>query len=151
MVSWQIWLIIAGFCFVIEIITVGFLVFWFAVAALIVCVLSLFIDSIIVQTALFIILSALLILLTRPFAKKINKKDTAITNAKRIIGKTAIVKKEISTHQGGQVKVTGELWTAVLPDDIKDNVPEGSTVIINSIDGVKLVVTPVNIVTNSKK
>ena len=150
MVPWQIWLIVAGVCFVIEIFTVGFLVFWFAIAALIVCVLSLFIDSLIIQTTLFIILSALLILLTRPFAKKITKNDTAITNTKRIIGKTAIVKKEISKHQGGQVKINGELWTAILPDDINSNIPEGSTVIVNSIDGVKLIVTPVNVITNSK-
>ena len=40
MVAWQIWLIVAGFSFILEIATVGFLVFWFGVAALIVCILS---------------------------------------------------------------------------------------------------------------
>ena len=56
MASWQIWLIIAGICFVIEIATVGFLVFWFAIAALITCILSLFIKNIIAQFVIFIIL-----------------------------------------------------------------------------------------------
>ena len=36
MAMWQIWLIVAGVCFVLEIATVGFLIFWFAVAALVV-------------------------------------------------------------------------------------------------------------------
>ena len=31
---WQIWLIIAGICLIIEIMTVGFLIFWFAIGAL---------------------------------------------------------------------------------------------------------------------
>ena len=50
MAAWQIWLIISGVCFIIEIATIGFLVFWFAVAALITCLLSLFIPNIIIQT-----------------------------------------------------------------------------------------------------
>lgn len=93
MVAWQIWLIVAGFSFILEIATVGFLVFWFGVAALIVCILSLFIPSLVAQFAIFIILSALLICLTRRFAEKITKKDIIVTNSNSIIGKKAIVKK----------------------------------------------------------
>ena len=47
MLPWQIWLIISGVCFIAEIATVGFLVFWFGVAALITCLLSLFISNVI--------------------------------------------------------------------------------------------------------
>ena len=49
MLPWQIWLIISGVCFIAEIATVGFLVFWFGVAALITCLLSLFISNVIAQ------------------------------------------------------------------------------------------------------
>ena len=45
MLPWQIWLIISGVCFIAEIATVGFLIFWFGVAALITCLLSLFISN----------------------------------------------------------------------------------------------------------
>ena len=38
---WYIWLIIAGICFVIEMITVGFFVFWFGIGALITMLVSL--------------------------------------------------------------------------------------------------------------
>ena len=67
---WQIWLIIAGICLIIEIMTVGFLVFWFAIGALLAMVTSLFIDNIIIQTAVFVISSGLLIFATKPFVEK---------------------------------------------------------------------------------
>lgn len=149
MVAWQIWLIIAGFCLILEIITVGFLVFWFAVAALVVCLLSLFIDSVIAQFAIFIILSTALIFLTRPLAEKLNKKDNIITNSNSIIGKEAIVKKEITNISSGQIKINGDIWTATLDSEYSNIVPEGSTVEVVKIDGVKAIVKPVKIVSNS--
>ncbi len=143
MLAWQFWLIIAGVCLVLEIATVGFLIFWFAVAALIVSLLSLFIHNPIAQMAIFIVLSSILIFFTRPLAKKVNKSDNTVTNSNRLVGKTAVVKKKIQNHNNGQVKIDGELWTATLSDDCKDSIDEGSTVEVISIDGVKLVVKPV--------
>ena len=46
---WQTWIIIAGFCFIIEIATVGFLVFWFGIGALIAMIVSLFTTNIAIQ------------------------------------------------------------------------------------------------------
>ena len=74
---WHIWLIIAGVCFVIEMMTVGFLVFWFGVGALLTMLVSLIVDNIILQTCIFIVSSTLLIFLTKPLVKKLynsNKK-----------------------------------------------------------------------------
>ena len=74
---WCFWLIAAGVFFVAEIITVGFLVFWLGIGALLAMVASIFTDSIAIQTAVFVISSAILIPLTKPLADKfINKKDT---------------------------------------------------------------------------
>ena len=142
---WQIWLIVAGFFFVLEIATVGFLVFWFGVAAIITCLLSLVIDNVIIQMAIFVILSTALIFLTRPFANKISRKDSVITNSNRIIGKEAIVKKEISPNNAGQIKIEGDIWTAILDFPYKNVIPTGSTVEITKIDGVKAVVKPLHI------
>lgn len=142
MVAWQIWLIVAGFFFILEIITVGFLVFWFGIAALIVCLLSLFINNSVIQFAIFVIISAALLCLTSPFAKKITKKDNIITNSFSIIGKEAIVKKEITNTSSGQIKINGDTWTAVLDSDLSNPICEGSTVKVVKIDGVKAVVKP---------
>lgn len=154
MLPWQIWLIIAGICLIIEIATVGFLVFWFAVAALITCLLSLFIHNVIIQTAIFVVLSALLIFLTRPFANKIGKKDKVVTNSISLIGKEGTVLKDITFNSAtlGQVKVNGDVWSAVTEEDY-GVIPAKSIVRILKIDGVKLVVEPLKIystIENSK-
>ena len=59
---WQTWLIIAGVCLIIEIMTVGFLIFWLAIGALIAMIVSFFIDNIIIQTTVFVISSAILVI-----------------------------------------------------------------------------------------
>ena len=67
---WYIWLIAAGIFFIAEIMTVGFMIFWLGVAALVVTVISLFVDNVFIQMAIFVVLSAILLLLTRPFVEK---------------------------------------------------------------------------------
>ena len=149
MLPWQIWLIIAGVCFIVEIATVGFLIFWFGVAALITCLLSLVIHNVIAQTSIFVVLSVALIGLTRPLAKKLNKKDNVVTNSNAIIGKEGVATKDITPNDVGQVKVSGDIWTAI--STYTDIIPKGSTIKVLSIDGVKLVVEPVTIKQPEKK
>ena len=54
---WQVWVIIAGLFFILEMATVGFLVFWFGIGALFAMIVSLFTSNIAIQTAVFVILS----------------------------------------------------------------------------------------------
>ena len=139
---WQIWLVIAGVCLVIEIMTAGFLVFWLAIGALISMIVSLFTDSILIQTAVFVISSAILIFATKPFVKKFAKTKNVKTNAFSIIGQNGIVTKEIdSINAKGQVKIDGETWSAVGKDDM--DIPKGTEVEVLEIKGVKAVVTPI--------
>ena len=138
---WQFWLIASGIFFVIEMITVGFLVFWLGIAALITMVVSFFTDSLIIQTAVFVISSILLIFLTKPFVQKfMNSKDTVVTNAYSIIGKHGLVIEDIDSISGtGQIKVDGEVCSAKCSDSTF--IPKGSNIKILKIDGVKAVVT----------
>lgn len=142
---WQFWLIVSGICFVIEILTVGFLFFWFGIGALISMVISFFVEDIIIQFSIFVISSALLLFLTKPFVRKFGKKDTIPTNAYSIIGKHGIVTKEINQTLGkGQIKVGTEIWSAkTLEEEI---ISVGTEVEILSIEGVKAVVKPVHII-----
>lgn len=137
---WQVWLIISGIFFVLEIITVGFLVFWFGVGAIITAIVSIFTDNIIIQTSVFVISSTLLLFLTKPLVKKLSCTDKVQTNAYSVIGKTGIVIKEIDSKKGiGQIKVGSEIWTAKSSSPIL----EGAKVIIKEIDGVKAIVEPI--------
>ena len=142
---WQVWLIIAGVCLVIEIMTVGFLVFWFAVGALFAMITSFFTSNIIIQTAVFVISSTILIFATKPFVKKFANNSSQIkTNVYSIVGKTAIVTEDInSINSTGQIKVGGEVWSAIGINDM--NITKGSEVEILEVKGVKVVVAPVKL------
>ena len=142
---WQIWLIIAGICLIIEIITTGFLVFWFSIGALLAMITSLFTNNIIIQTTIFIISSTILIFATKPFLKKFAKhNDSVKTNVYSIIGKTAIVTNDINSINGtGQINVDGELWSAI--GEKKLNIPKGTEVEIKEIKGVKVIVSPIKL------
>lgn len=137
---WQFWLIISGIFFVIEIATVGFLVFWFAIGALFAMVVSLFTSNIAIQTTVFVVSSTILLFFTRKFFNKVTKKENEIqTNAYSIIGKRGIVTKNIDPIEGkGQIKVGTEVWSAKSVDDRK--IEAGIEVEILEIDGVKAVV-----------
>lgn len=137
---WQIWIILAGIFFVIEMITVGFLVFWFGIGALIAMIVSFFTSNIAIQTAVFVMSSTILLFFTRPFVNKFSKKDDEIkTNAYSIIGKRGIVIKEINPVSGeGQVKIGSEVWSAKSKEDKK--IEQGLEVEVLEIDGVKAIV-----------
>jgi len=145
---WQIWLIASGIFFIIEIFTVGFLIFWLGIGALFAMIVSFFTSNIIIQTTVFVISSALLIFATRSLADKISKKDIVPTNVYSIIGKKAIVIEDIDWASGkGQIKSEGEVWSAKTKEQI--NIPKGSEVLIESIEGVKAFVTPIKIVSTN--
>ena len=146
---WHIWLIIAGVCFVIEMMTVGFLVFWFGIGALLTMIVSLiFPDNIVLQTTVFVVSSTSLIFLTKPLAKKLAKSGKKVaTNAYSVIGKKGIVIQDINeTHGVGQIKVAGEVWSAKTSDG--STIEKGTQIEVIKIDGVKAVVEPTAVATN---
>lgn len=143
---WQVWLIIAGIFFIGEIATVGFLVFWFGIGALLAMIVSIFTPNIIIQTTVFVISSTILIFATKPFVKKFVDVKKTNTNVYSIVGKKALVIKEIDPiHSVGQIKINGEVWTA--ESENNKVIPEGSEVEIIEIKGVKAVVKPVKVLT----
>ena len=144
---WQIWLIASGIFFIIEIFTVGFLIFWLGVGALFAMLISFLTSNIIIQTAVFVISSGLLIFATKPLVNKITKKDAIPTNVYSIVGKKGIVIEDIDWSTGtGQIKSEGEIWSAKTNEQI--NIPKGTEVEIESIDGVKVIVKPLNVTSN---
>ncbi len=143
---WQYWLIASGAFFIGEILTVGFLLFWFGIACLLAMVVSFFTSNIIIQMVVFLVSSVILILSTKPFVKKFINKKTILTNTNSLIGKKAIVIKEINNLQGtGQIKIGGEIWSAQNESDT--TISENQEVEIIKIEGVKLIVKqlPINV------
>lgn len=120
------------------------MIFWLGVAALVVTLLSLIISNVFVQMAIFLVLSTILLVFTRPFVEKfvIKKDERVITNAYSIIGKEAKVTKAMDqTTKLCQVKLGTETWTAKTADDSSLN--EGDIVKVDAIDGVKAIVSKI--------
>lgn len=145
-----IWLIILVACIVIEIITMGLTTIWFAGGALVAAIAAALSLPLWVQIALFLVVSLILLYLTRPVAVKYFNKDRVKTNAESLVGRQAIVISEIDNLQGiGQVTVGGQEWSARSVEDGRP-VSVGSVVIIRAISGVKLIVEEKEISTEEK-
>lgn len=137
--SLYVWMAVIILCVAIEAFTLDLSAIWFAVggvAALIAASLSLEVSA---QLIIFVLFSAALLALVRPFCRKFLKTKNEPTNADRIIGETAIVTEKIDNiHETGAVKIMGVTWTARSVDDAV--IEEGVAVKVVAIHGVKAMV-----------
>jgi len=130
----NIWLIIFLGLVFLELFTTNLVSIWFAIGSLVSFVVSMFIEDTTIQIAVFIVVSAISLILTQKFVKKVRGREPEKTNLDRVIGKIGIVTEEITKLEPGEVKVDGKKWSAVSTKKVK----VGSKVEILSIDGVKL-------------
>ena len=127
---WVFWLIAAGIFFIIEMATIGFLVFWLGIGALLAMVTSFITDNLLIQVIVFVI------------NKFIKTPKEVKTNAYSIIGKKGIVISNINNIEGvGQIKIDGDVWSAKSFDE--EDIAKDTEVEIVEIDGVKAVVKKV--------
>lgn len=84
----------------------------------------------------------MLLYFTRPIAIKFLKIGKETTNANSLIGKIGIVLLPIEPLKNyGQVKVNGQIWSAKSANGV--DIDKDKKVIIKEIQGVKLVVEPI--------
>ena len=134
------WLILFVVLLVIEILTMGLTTIWFAGGALVAFILAYVGLGLPVQIIVFLVVSIALLVLTRPVAMKFFNKERQKTNAESLIGQKAIVLETIDTLHGiGRAEVNGMEWSAKT-EDAKDIIEPGEVVIIEGIQGVKLIV-----------
>lgn len=128
---------------VVEAVTVQLVTVWFAAGALAALIALICGANQLVQLFIFIGVSAIALAVTRPLVKKLTKRKYAPTNADRCIGSQAKVTEEINNLKAtGKVNVKGVVWTARSADD--SIIRDGETVVIQNIEGVKLIVTLCN-------
>ncbi|WP_434793673.1 hypothetical protein TPDSL_36210 [Terrisporobacter petrolearius] len=137
-----VWLIVAVAFGIAELMTTSLTLVWFSIGALVLMVLSTFIESVIIQIALFAAISiTLLVTFTKYFVDK-DKTFKYNTNLQGIEQKTGVVKVEILPYATGIVTLTGEDWTAI--SDSNEKIEAGQLVNVIRIEGVKLVVKHVD-------
>jgi len=91
------------------------------------------------QLLFFSIFALLFILFTRPLVVRLVKTRDNASNVNALIGQQGIATRDITPFEYGQVKVNGEIWTAVA----HENIAAGTAIVVNGIDGVKLIVQSV--------
>lgn len=124
---------------VIEALTAQLLTIWFAVGSVAALIAEMLGAEVWLQWTVFVAVSAVVLIATRPFVKKLTKQKLQPTNADRCIGEIAIVTEKIDNIAGkGAVKVNGIEWSARTQSG--ETVESGNTVKVIKIDGVKLIV-----------
>lgn len=136
MYMWVSWLILIILLTILEAITINLVSVWFIASGLVSLFLSFFVESFYIQFAVFVVLGLILMLITRPILIKKFGKANVKTNLDRVIGMEGIVTEAITKLKIGEVKVDGKRWSAISNEKIEP----GSTIIVEGLDGVKLVV-----------
>ncbi len=136
--TWYLWMFLFLVFLGIEIVTTGvFFFLCFSTGALFAMMFSLLGFNFQICAIVFCAVSVLSILLIRPLLKMYIAKKKIDTNIDSLIGAPALVIEDIKIGKTGKIKVGGEIWLAVCKNE---SVSAGETVVIQSVDGTKLVV-----------
>ena len=119
---------------------------WFAAGSLVAMLLSMINAPVWLQILLFFVVSGVLLAALWPFIRKVLNPKLQKTNVDAIIGSQGRVTVAIDNVAAeGQVKLGPMVWTARSTSG--EQVPEGTLVTVDRIEGVKAFVSPAEIPT----
>ena len=134
------WLVAFVILIGIEAATMALTTIWFAGGAVFAFFAAVLGFSIQTQLVVFLIVSFILLLFTRPLAARFINRETVKTNVDGLIGRRAKVITKIDNNEpSGATVVDGQEWTARSMDDAV-TIPVGTHVVIKEVRGVKLIV-----------
>ena len=133
------WLAVILICAFFFFFSVSLVTIWFIASGIVALIASIFIDSLLIQVGIFVLLGVFLLITTRkPLQKMVNVRREH-TNLDRIYGMKGVVVEEIGKNKSGAVKVDGKVWTAI-SDEV---IPADSVVKVLEINSTKLKVKKV--------
>ncbi|MDU3181704.1 MAG: NfeD family protein [Lachnospiraceae bacterium] len=133
------WGIVTLLCIIAEILTVSLVTIWFAVAAIIMIPLVLMFNiPFVLQLCIFTVLSFVFILLLKPFATKYFH---PIEN-RTMLGQTCVLTEDVSNFAQTGKTIIGDVEWSVKGAEKDMHIPKGQTVKVVAVEGVKLVVRP---------
>ena len=137
-----IWLGITIVAAVVEAAVPALVSIWFVPGGLAALICALAGGAVWLQIALFLALSCLALVFTRPLAKRLQKPEPVGTNADRVLGAQGVVTEDIDNLLAqGRVSVLGNSWVARSARP-QEKIPAGEQVTVERIEGVKLIVAP---------
>lgn len=136
----MVWLAAMIILIVIEIVTVGLTTIWFAIGAIAAIFVSMLGGGIVMQLTVFVGVSFVMLIFTRPFAVKYINFSHTKTNYEGVIGKVVRITQDVDNVMGqGSAVVNGQEWTVrAVKDECK--IPAGSLAKVVDIKGVRLIV-----------
>ncbi len=132
------WIAVIIAAVILELVTEQLVSIWFVPGALVAAVVDLFYPSLPLEIILFLIISAVGIVLTKFIFSRFKPSDTR-TNIDAIIGGKCVVTEKIDNFAGcGQARINGQIWSARGAGEF-DTFDEGEVLRIVAIEGVKLI------------
>jgi membrane protein implicated in regulation of membrane protease activity len=139
--SW-LWLAALVFFIIVEAATVQMVSVWFMAGSIAALLASLLNAGLFVEIVVFVLVSAVALLLLRPIAKRRLEAAKVPTNADMAIGGVGIVTEDIENDSArGRVSINNLSWAARSQEG--ELIKKGEKVRINAISGVKLIVSPI--------
>ena len=115
---WQMWVIIAVICLILELMNGDFFIMCFAIGGVCSSIAAAVGGNIYVQLAVFAITPVLSLFFVRPAALRYLHKneDSRVSNADALIGQTGRVSEPIVADGFGRVAIDGDDWKALSVD-----------------------------------
>ncbi len=136
------WIVAAVVFLIVEAVTAAMSSIWFTVGALAALAGAALDAPLWAQILLFVAVSGVCFALLYPRLKNSLRRDRQATNADMVLGQECVVTQRIDNLAGtGAVSADGKTWTARSADG--ETIELGAVVTAQSIQGVKLIVTPV--------
>ena len=140
----MLWLVLLVVFFLAETATVSVVSLWFAAGALVALLASVLHAPFWLQGLAFFVVSVALLLALRPIVKRFFTPRITRTNVDAVLGTQGIVLLKVDNLQAtGTVKLGGMDWTARSTSG--EPIPEGTTVKVDKVEGVKVFVSPVTV------
>lgn len=138
---WWLWMGLAAIFAVGEIFTEGFFLLWFAIGAAVAGVLAVLGVGGVWQWAAFVLISGVLLAVSRRFAERFTSKQPPGIGADRFIGKRGLVLEDIDEVKNtGRARIDKEEWRA--DSDTGETIPVGARIEVVRLEGTHIVVRP---------
>lgn len=131
-----VWLGVFVVLLILEFLTTDMVSIWLALAAIPAFILALLNVDLLFQIIVYVLVTILLLIFTRPLVVKYFKRHEIKTNVDTVINQEGFVTSKIKINEVGRVNIKGQSWSAISNEDINVN----EKVIVKDIEGVKLIV-----------
>ena len=134
-----IWLVVMIALVIVEVVTLGLVCIWFAIGALFAAIVAVFGGPWWLQLIVFVVVSAVTLIFTKPIAKKYFTDKIQKTNSEDLVGKKVMITEAVDNVRATGVAVASGLeWTARSKED-GVTFEKGEFALVSAIEGVKLI------------